>query len=150
MASTRLLLAALALLPALLLACGSDSPAAPGGVTGTPPGRPASVPAAAEAVGQTRTLGEIVRRANVEPQGRDTRRLDDASCQNGVLVLATSEETVYGGLDCGGFWTPDFEQLFEGTDVALQLEVSGGRYRILVETLPGAQAEFTVSAIWLD
>ena len=40
--------------------------------------------------------------------------------------------------------------LFIGAEVALILEVADVRYRVLIETIPGGQAEFTVAGIWVD
>ena len=37
-----------------------------------------------------------------------------------------------------------------GEEVALILEVAEVRYRVLIETLSGAQAEFTVAGIWVE
>ncbi len=108
------------------------------------------MPATAETVRSEAALGRIVRRANASPETEDTRRLLTAACQEDVLVLRTSQETIYADLPCDNFWDTEATQTFVGQDVAITLAVDHVRFQIFVETLPGAQAEFTVGGVWLD
>ncbi len=112
--------------------------------------RPAAVPATAETVQSGTALGEIVRRANASPETEDIRLLITAACQENVMVLRTSEETIYADLPCDNFWDAEATQAFEGQEVAITLAVDHVRFQIFVETLPGAQAEVTVGGVWLD
>lgn len=116
----------------------------------TPVAKPRTVPETARTVEQTATLGRIVRRANEAPQAVMTRRLLDAGCQDDVLVIETSEETIYAALRCDRFWDGDTKEVFLGEQVAIVLEVTEARFRVLIETLAGAQAEFTVAGIWVE
>jgi hypothetical protein len=115
----------------------------------TPPERPGGVPDTAEPIVQTRLLGHIERQANQEPQGVDTRTLTAAECLDDVMTLTTSDEKIYSGLPCDRFWTQEAIDAFVGQEVAVTLEVTPERFRILIETLPGGQSEFTVNGIWV-
>lgn len=145
-----------------ILACGSDSNGGPVATTGpqatsaptvaarvSPGAKPADVPAAATPVVQTSTLGEITRRAKETPQSESLRTLTDGRCANGLLTIHTSQETIYAALTCDKFDNDQFAQLFAGKQAALVLEVGPDRYRILIETIDAAQAEFTPDAIWV-
>lgn len=116
----------------------------------TPPPPPEGVPPQAEGVGQTMTLGRIVRRANAAPEAMMPRVLSDATCDDGIVTLTTDQETIYAALPCDRFWTDEQKALFVGGELAIQLEASEERYRILIETLDGAQTEFTVDGIWVE
>lgn len=108
------------------------------------------MPATAEAVQSGAALGQIVRRANASPETEDTRLLLTAACQENVMVLRTSKETIYADLPCDNFWDAEATQAFAGQEVAIKVTVDHVRFQIFVETLPGAQAEFTVGGVWLD
>ena len=95
-------------------------------------------------------LGRIVRRANAAPETEDTRLLLTAACQENVMVLRTSKETIYSDLQRDNFWDAETTRAFVGQEVAIALAVDHVRFQIFVETLPGAQAEFTVGGVWLD
>lgn len=116
----------------------------------TPPPKPAGVPAPASAVGATVRLGSIERRANQPPEGIDTRELTSASCDNALMTIETSAETIFAGLPCDRFWDDEAQEAFQGQQVAIVLEVGSQRFRVLIETLSGAQAEFTVEGIWVE
>lgn len=116
----------------------------------TPAAKPASVPAAAVAVAQTTKLGTIERRANQAPLGVDLRTLSAASCRDAVITLATDRETIYGARSCDGFWDQRAHDVFVGQQIAIVLEVTDVRFRILVQTLDGSQGEFTVAGIWVQ
>jgi len=107
------------------------------------------VPATTFAVTQTTTLGRIVRRAEQAPQPVMTRLLLDASCESDVVVLETSQETIYAPLACDRFWDDQAKQAFLNKQVAIVLEVTKQRFRVLLQTLDGAQAEFTVNGLWV-
>lgn len=161
-AVSRIALVAAAASLILFTACGSgDGRAPPATVspnsTGdsllvlvTPGPRPPTVSQTAEPIVQTTALGRIDRRANEPPQAVMTRRLEDATCRDDVLVIETSEETIYAPLPCDRFWDPDTVEAFSDEEVAIVLEVTVARYRVLIETLELAQAEFTVGGIWVD
>ncbi len=116
----------------------------------SPESRPTDVPAAASPVVQTSTLGEITRRAEETPQGEALRLLTDATCANGLLVIHTSEETIYAALGCDRFSDQQFADLFAGRQVAVVLEVAPERYSVLIETVEGATAQFTPDGIWVE
>ena len=112
--------------------------------------RPAAVPATAEVVPSDTTLGQIVRRANAAPETEDIRRLVTAACQEDVMVLRTSKETIYADLPCNNFGNDEATRSFVGEEIAVTLTIDNVRFQIFIETLPGAQAEFTVGGVWLD
>lgn len=116
----------------------------------TPVPKPGAIPETARAITQTTKLGRIVRRAGQSPQAVMTRQITAASCVDGLMTIATSGETIYAPLDCSSFWGPDTTALFVGEQTSISLEAASTRFRIFIETLPGAQAEFTVYGIWVE
>ncbi len=157
----RISLVAIPLLLSLLAACGdgqvepraTHSPPSLNGSTVvpvTPVAKPTSVPESAAKVVETTELGRIERRANAPPEGIDTRELTDAACEDDVLVLETSDETIYAALPCDRFQEDQVEDVVLDQEVAIVLEVTDVRFRVLIETLEGALAEFTVAGIWLE
>jgi hypothetical protein len=116
----------------------------------SPEERPADIPAAAPPIVQTSTLGEITRQASETPELHALRVLESANCKNDLLVIRTSIETIYAVLTCDKFSDEQFAQLFAGQSAALVLEVSSQRYRILIETIDGAQAELTPDGLWVE
>lgn len=152
----RACLSLIALCAILLAACagddsipssGSNAPAdGPVTVVEKPPG----LPEAAQTIDETLALGQIERQANQPPIATETRRLEETSCEDAVMVFQTSVETIYAARSCDGFWDAESKQLFLGKEVAIVLEVTDERLRVLVETLEGDQAQFTVDGIWLE
>jgi hypothetical protein len=128
----------------------SNTPNGGSGAPVTPVPRPPSVPGEAAAVLQTTTLGTIDRQANETPQGTGTRSLDRAACEAGVMRLETSEEDIYAELACDRFLDQESLDLFLDEQVAIVAEVSDTRFRLLLESLEGASAEFTVGGIWIE
>jgi len=116
----------------------------------SPGAKPTDVPGAATPVVQTSTLGEITRRAKETPQTNSLRELKDGICANDLLTIHTSLETIYAALTCDRFDNEQFTQLFAAKQASLVLEVTPDRYRILIETVDGAQAEFTPDGIWVE
>jgi len=116
----------------------------------TPPAQPTvSVPDAARPVEQTTTLGQITRKAKQTPETNGLRKLLDAFCQDGLMIIQTSRETIYAALPCDRFWDDQARDQFLNKQVAIVLEVAKERSRVLLETLDGAQAEFTVNGLWV-
>lgn len=152
------------LLLALLAACVSGVDAPPAGIAPTPTtingstvvpvtpvDKPLTVPPGAQPIEQTTTLGRFIRRADEPPESIETRQLEDASCENELLVFLTSEETIYAPHACGdSFWSAEQKADYAGNEVAIVLEAAETRFRILIETAAGAQAEFTVPGIWVE
>jgi hypothetical protein len=151
------------LFAAALFGCGSNSNGDSVATTGpqstsaatvaprvSPGSKPTDVPAEATPVIQTSTLGEITRQAKKTPQTDALRTITDGICANDLLTVHTSLETIYATLTCDKFDNDQFAQYFGGKQAALVLEVAPQRYRILIETLDGAQAEFTPDAIWVQ
>ncbi|MEX1255456.1 MAG: hypothetical protein WEE64_14050 [Dehalococcoidia bacterium] len=116
----------------------------------TPIEKPDNVPEPAEATAATTELGHIERRANQEPDTTDVRDLGDAGCEDDVITLETSQETIYLASACDGFWNDEQLDQFIGQEVAIVLEVTEERFRVTIETVPGAQAEFTAAGIWVQ
>jgi hypothetical protein len=131
---------------------GNESPEAP--VTPvTPVPKPESVSEGAQAITQTTNLGRIVRRAGQDPQAVMTRQLDGATCSDGIVTLDTSGETIFALLltrDCSAFWDDETTALFVGRQASFSLQATESRFRIFIETLEGAQAEFTALGIWVE
>jgi hypothetical protein len=116
----------------------------------TPAAQPTvSVPDTARAVEQTTTLGQITRKAKQTPEANGLRKLLDAFCQDGLMIIQTSRETIYAALPCDRFWDDQARDQFLNKQVAIVLEVAKERSRVLLETLDGAQAEFTVNGLWV-
>lgn len=153
-----------ALLVAWATACGdggsTTAPATQNGDDGPPVTavpRPASVPTEADEVQEDTSLGRIERTANAEPEGIDTRTLLTADCENDVMVLFTDQETIHAefqqieeALPCDRFWDDETRQAFSSQEVAIRMTVTSTRFQIFIETLEGAQAEFTVEGIWIE
>ena len=155
------------LLTSLVVACRVDNKSIylPTGASGTagspaittpavlvirpPTSKPAGLPADARPVAQTATLGQLTRLAGGTPRPVDLRRLLDAFCQSDLMTIRTSQETIYAALSCDRFLDARTKPQFLGKDAAITLEVSADRYRVLLQTLDGAQGEFTVDGIWL-
>jgi hypothetical protein len=116
----------------------------------TPIEKPDNVPEAAEATESTTELGRIERRANQEPEATDVRELRDAGCEADVITLETSQETIYLASACDGFWTDEQLAQFVGQEMAIVLEVTEERFRVLIEAVRGDQAEFTAAGIWVQ
>lgn len=142
-----------------LAACGGDGSTSTGTpdptnggsfVPVTPVTRPDSVPEGARAILEHTVLGQIERRANAAPETIDTRTLLTAACESDVMVLWTDREIIHAALPCDRFWDIGTVQAFSGQDVAIVLDVTDQRFQIFVETVPGAQSEFTVSGIWVE
>ena len=146
----------------LLAGCGNDGSPSNGAVSPendtpdaavtpvTPVPQPSGVPETASPLASTAQLGRITRRAGAPPETVATRSLSNASCQDGLLTIQTSSETIFAALDCGSFWDEATAANFLGQQAALTLEAGGTRYRVLIETLDGAQAEFTVGGVWIQ
>ncbi|MEX0785960.1 MAG: hypothetical protein WD939_04930 [Dehalococcoidia bacterium] len=116
----------------------------------TPVARPDSVPEGARTIEEMTVLGQIERRANAAPETIDTRTLLTAACESEVMVLWTDQEIIHAALPCDRFWDIGTVQAFSGQEVAVVLDVTDQRFQIFVETVPGAQSEFTVSGIWVE
>ncbi len=116
----------------------------------SPQPKPSDVPQAATPVVETSVLGRIVPRANETPQVTELRTLTDAFCQNDLLTIHTSNETIYARLSCDLFANDQFDPLFAGRQAALTLGVAPDRFRIVIDTIDGAHAEFTPEGIWVQ
>jgi hypothetical protein len=108
-----------------------------------------SVPDTARPVEQTTTLGQITRQAKQTPQTTGLRKLLDAFCQDGLMIIQTSQETIYVALPCDRFWDDQAKQEFLNKQVAIVLEVTPQRSRVILDTLDGAHTEFTVNGLWV-
>lgn len=157
----RLPLAIVFLIAALsitaLLACGGDSFNRPPTVENeptlppvTPVARPAGVPVTATEVRSSLELGSIVRQAGGEATTSDIRRLVSAVCENDLIWFRTDRESIYAAAACTGFWDAETLLLFVVQDVAIEIAVDDTRFQVFIETVPGAQAEFTASGVWVD
>lgn len=143
------------------MACGGDdtdvgrvAPSAgsnaPGAALVTPIERPPEVPASATVVEVRTMLGRLERQPGGPAIRTDTRLLEDASCENGVVVFDTSAETIYAALSCDGFWNEEMAPTFVGKDVAIRLDRTAERFIVFIETAEEAQAQFPVRGIWLE
>ena len=116
----------------------------------SPAAKPTDVPAAATPVVQTSELGQITRSAQETPETDALRELIDGTCANDLLTIRTPVETIYAALTCDKFSNDQFAQLFTGKQASLVLEVTPNRYRIMIQTIDGAQAELTPDGIWVE
>ncbi|HXF51105.1 MAG TPA: hypothetical protein VNM43_05435 [Dehalococcoidia bacterium] len=130
-------------------ACGqSESTPGPATVVGLPtePPRPAVVQADARFIAQPLVLGSIERQANASPTPRDTRLIAEFSCQDGVFLIRTDREDVWSLIPCDRV-PPDRLEPYRQEPAVIKMDPLAGKLRI--ETLGGAQAEFTVEATWV-
>ena len=158
-----LLMASALYLSATLFACGSGSngglptlseplttPLPTALVRVSPQPKPTDVPPAATPIVETSILGKIVPQADATPQVAELRALNDASCENDLLTIHTSEETIFAKLSCDLFANDRFDPYFAGKQAALVLGVEADRFRIVIDTIDGAHAEFTPEGIWVQ
>ena len=152
---------AVALFAAVVLACGDDGDTGPEATaplsnndstaTLVKPGlRPPGVPDAAQDVQETIRLGRFVHSANEPSEGIETRQLEVTSCDDGLITLETSAETIYATLPCDSFLGPETEGAFVGKEVAIVLDLTGQAPRIVIDTIAQAHAEFPVGGIWIE
>jgi hypothetical protein len=113
--------------------------AACGGGDGDP--RPATVPRAAPEVRADVDLGE-------RDQTGLARVFSSQACDDDVLVIATTLETVYAELPCDRALPADVEARFVDTEVSIRLRPAEGKVFVFSEE--GGSAEYTVGRIWLD
>ena len=146
---------------AVILACGDDGGTAPQATSPlsnndptatlvTPGLRPPGVPDTAQDVQETITLGRFVHSANEPSEGIETRQLEDASCEDGLITLETSAETIYATLACDSFLGPETEGAFVGKEVGIVLDLTKQAPRIVIDTIAQAHAEFPVGGIWIE
>ena len=95
-------------------------------------------------------MGRFERQPDQPARAVDARRLEDASCQDDVIVFETSKETIYAARSCEDFWDAEARTFFLGKEVVIKLELTEARFRVFVETLDGALTEFTVAGIWME
>jgi hypothetical protein len=131
-------------------ACGGDSSSPNGDGDGTVTDRPSGVPAGAAPVDESLELGRIERRAAGAPETEDIRTLEGASCSDGVAVLETSHETIYGALPCDKFLDEETAPVFVEKELALRFEPSGDGVVLYLETVDLAQAQFTLEGAWIE
>lgn len=112
--------------------------------------RPDGVPVTATEVRSELELGGIARQAAGDPVLSDIRRLLAAVCENDLIWFRTGDEAIYAAVPCDGFWDPETRLLFVVQDVAIKIAVDDTRFQIFIETVPGAQAEFTATGVWID
>jgi hypothetical protein len=116
----------------------------------TPVEKPDDVPESARPVTENEVLGQVIREPDTTPDGVRTRRIEELVCAERIMTLRTDEETIYAAIACDGVPQGDQLELFLLQEAGIQLEVSDERSRILIETINGSQAEFTVAGIWVE
>lgn len=131
------------------VACGDDGGPSPGTVPGllTEPPRPAAVQPDARFIAQPLVLGSIERRANVSPVPRDARLIAEFACRDDVFLIRTDNEDIWSLIPCDRVTPLSQLDPYRQEVAAIKLDPLAGKIRI--ETLGGAQAEFTVSATWV-
>jgi hypothetical protein len=130
-------------------ACGNGGSQAPGTVAGLPtePPRPMVVQPDARFVAQPLVLGSIERRANATPAARDTRLIAEFSCQDDVFLIRTNNEDIWSLIPCDRVTPLSQLDPYRQEAATIRMDPLAGKLRI--ETLGGAQAEFTVTATWI-
>ena len=141
----RIGLSVVASLLMIVAACANDEARptgsnVPTAASVTPIEKPPSVP----------EVGRFERQPDQPARAVDARRLEDASCQDDVIVFETSKETIYAARSCEDFWDAEARTFFLGKEVVIKLELTEARFRVFVETLDGALTEFTVAGIWME
>lgn len=143
-------LSALGLLLLVAAACGEGrgpgGPETPAGLPTEPP-RPPVVQADARFIAQPLALGSIERRANVSPVPREARLIAEFSCENDVFLIRTNNEDIWSLIPCDRVTPLSQLDPYRQEAAVIKMDPLAGKLRI--ETLGGAQAEFTVSAIWV-
>lgn len=132
----------------VMAACEGGSAPGSATVVGLPtePPRPSVVQADALFVAQPLVLGSIQRRANASPVPRDARLITEFSCRDGVFLIRTDREDIWSLIPCDRV-PPDRLEPYRQEPAAIKMDPLAGKLRI--ETLGGAQAEFTVEATWV-
>lgn len=132
----------------VMAACGGGSAPGPPTIVGLPtePPRPSVVQTDARFIAQPLVLGSIERRANASPVPRDARLIAEFSCQDGVFLIRTDREDVWSLIPCDRV-PPDRLEPYRQEPAVIKMDPLAGKLRI--ETLGGAQAEFTVEATWV-
>jgi hypothetical protein len=76
------------------------------------------------------------------------RVFSSQACDDDVLVIATTLETVYAELPCDRALPADVEARFLDTEVSIRLRPGEGK--LFVFSAEGGSAEYTVGRMWLD
>ncbi len=139
----------LGLLVLTAAACGEEEGPAANTVVGLPtePPRPAAVQPDARFIAQPLVLGSIERRPNAAPVLHEARLITEFACEDDVFLIHTNNEDIWALIPCDRVTPLSLLEPYRQESAAIKLDPLGGKIRI--ETLGGAQAEFTVSAIWV-
>ncbi len=147
-------IAALSLVAAVAVACDGDGDrpqpgvgGSPGGPVATEPARPTGVDPAATFVAQQIKLGIIERKANASPVPRDTRLIAEFTCQDDLFLINTNNEFIWASIPCDRVTPLSALDPYRQEAVSISVDPAAGKLRI--ETVAGAQAEFTVNAVWV-
>jgi hypothetical protein len=103
------------------------------------PARPADVPGTAVLVTEDVVLPES-----------DERRFFSLRCEDGLLAVSTTAETVFATVDCTDYWVPDdVLRPFLGTRVEVRVAVNQPT-RLFIDSEAGGTLRFDATAVWID
>jgi hypothetical protein len=130
------------LLAGVLIACdgSDDGDSAP--PAGTPP---AGVPTAAVPAGE-QEFGDI------EPTPADAeevRLYESLSCNEDIMTIVTSQETVYALIPCDRSLPADVAGRFAGVPVRIRVTPDRPPHKLYLESASQGTAEFTVDGVWI-
>ena len=109
-------------------------------------GKPAGVPATARAAMDSVTLGTEDTNAVAADQ---LRVFDNLACADGLLIVATSRESLYAELPCDRSPPDAAVRPFVATAVQLGF-VAGQPAKLFVESKAAGTIQFSVPGIWID
>jgi hypothetical protein len=118
----------------------SPTPVATSTPAATPtPERPAEVPSTAMLVTEDTTL-----------PASGARLFFSLRCEDGLLAVSTTAETVFATVDCTQYWLPDdVLRPFLGTPVEVRVAIDGTT-RLFVDSDAGGTLRFDAGAVWID
>lgn len=111
------------------------------------PERPTDVPLDAVLVGEDVVLGTV---ETAEEGGADPPHLFFwLTCDERLLTIATTVETVYAETDCSQYWlVHEVVRPYQGRPVRIAITV-GGRSRLVMEATGAGAARFEVDGVWV-
>jgi hypothetical protein len=109
--------------------------------------RPRGVPADARLVSSDTTLGDTSAPA---PNSANPPHLFFwLTCDDHLLTIATTQETIYAELDCSQYWlVHEVVRPYQGQPVRVRISVGPSEVLVVEATTAGA-ARFNVDAVWL-
>lgn len=112
------------------------------------PSRPRGVPIDAVLITDDTVLGAV---STLEATPADAPHLFFwLTCDDRLLTIATTRETIYAELDCGRYWlVHEVVRPYQGQPVRVQIG-AGPEATLIVEATAAGAARFDVDAVWVQ